>query len=274
MTRLYVTKANGKRKPFNLKKIESTCIKAGADSTLAQKISQYVYKHSYNGITTRHIFGLISQYLNSKENYAIRQRYGLKDSLMNMGPEGFFFEKFIGKLLEKFGYEIKSTGSFVFGRCARHEIDIIAIYKDTNEKYLIECKYHNIPDVFTGLKESLYTHARLLDLVDQDFDREMLVSNNKLSDDAIKYAQCIGQKILSWNYPYDNGLREMITRKKIYPLTLLDISKSELDTFMKLGFILIEDLLNKNISTSFIRLGISNQRIQTLKTQATQIIFS
>lgn len=272
MRRLYVTKANGEKKPFNFKKIESTCMKAGADIALAKKISHHVFDRSYNGISTKQIFRLISQFLSSKKNFAIRQRYGLKDSLLNMGPEGFFFEKFVGILLEKYGYETKSMGSFVFGRCAKHEIDIIALYIETHEKYLIECKYHSIPDVFTGLKESLYTHARFLDLVDQGFDKEMLVSNTKLSYDAIKYAQCIGQETLSWDYPYDNGLAQMITQKKIYPITLLDINKNELAIFFKIGFILIEDILNKEISTSLQKSGISKDRFQIIRNQAEQIM--
>ncbi len=273
MKRLYVTKANGKRKPFNSKKIEDTCIKAGADNVLAKKISHYVFNRSYNGISTKKIFRLVSQYLSSKKNFTIKQRYGLKDSLLNMGPEGFFFEKFMGRVLEKFGYEIRSTGSFIFGRCARHEIDIIAIDTNKQEKYLIECKHHTIPDVFTGLKESLYTHARFLDLMDQSFDREMLVSNTKLSDDAIKYARCIGQKVLCWNYPPDNDLAKMITQKKIYPITLLDINKNELTTFLKIEFVLLEDLVNKT-TPLLIKNGISKERLQSLQIQAEKILSS
>ena len=49
------------------------------------------------------------------------------------------------------------------GKCASHEIDVIAD-KGDSLRYMIECKYHNSQGIYTGLKEALYTHARFLDL--------------------------------------------------------------------------------------------------------------
>ena len=50
------------------------------------------------------------------------------------------------------------------GHCVSHEIDIVASKQE--KQYMIECKYHNMPGIYTCLKEVLYTYARFLDLVE------------------------------------------------------------------------------------------------------------
>lgn len=68
-----------------------------------------------------------------------------------------------------------------------------------------------------GLKESLYTHARFLDLFDK-FDGEMLVCNTKVSSDVITYSKCVGQQVLSWKHPTEKGLERMIEEKSCIQL--------------------------------------------------------
>ncbi|GAI02479.1 unnamed protein product, partial [marine sediment metagenome] len=59
---------------------------------------------------------------------------------MDMGPEGFVFEKYIAKILREYGF-ITEVGRILNGHCVNHEVDVIA--KKENQVCMIECKYHN-----------------------------------------------------------------------------------------------------------------------------------
>lgn len=265
-----LTKSDGRKVLFDFDKIISTCIRAGASRNLAQEIAQKVFEQSYDGMTTKEVYKKILRFLKDQHYPKIQNRYRLRESIMSLGPTGFIFESFVGQILEKHGYRIESIRSKVKGQCVEHEIDLIA-RSSKNNRYMIECKYHNIAGIFTGLKETLYTHARFLDLK-EEFDREMLVSNTQISGDAIQYAKCVGQDVLSWRYPKDNGLEKMIEDQGLYPVTLLHLSKNELDAFSKINFLLARNLLNVNLDELSKKTGISTNRLTTLQSKINQIL--
>ncbi len=128
-----------------------------------------------------------------------------------------------------------------------------------------------MPGIYTGLKESLYTHARFLDLNDK-YNNEMLVCNTKLSDDAITYAKCIGQKIMSWRYPPEKSLEKMIEEKGLYPITILGLNKYELESFARTNMVLIRDLVNSKLDILSHETGMSYQRLERLQNLARQIL--
>jgi hypothetical protein len=231
--KIYVIKANGQSIPFDSNKVRTTCMRAGASKTLAQKVTNKVQEQIHHGITTREIYKIVLATLSSEdEGRFIKHRYRLKESIMLMGPAGFAFEIYVSKIFENYGYRVESTRSQVNGRCVTHEIDLIVDSNFTNERYMVECKYHNSPGIYTGLKESLYTHARFLDL-SEIFDNEMLVCNTKVSDDVITYAKCIGQKLLCWRYPPKKGLEHMIEEKGLYPILFLDLVPENYSLYLR-----------------------------------------
>lgn len=201
----------------------------------------------------------------------VKHRYRLKESIMRMGPAGFPFETYVAKILENSGHEIKSLRSKLTGKCVAHEIDIVTHAMVTNKRYMIECKYHHLPGIFTGIKESLYTHARLLDLGSY-FDAEMLVTNTKVSSDVITYASCVGQEILSWRYPPDNSLEMLIEKNGLYPLTILPLSKKEFMALCENNIVVAKDLLSKDPNQLSRNTGISSVRIKKLQDIIKQII--
>ncbi len=136
---------------------------------------------------------------------------------------------------------------------------------------MIECKFHRFPGIYTGIKESLYTHARFLDLKGQ-FDKEMLVCNTKISGDSIDYGKCIGQEILSWRFPHDKGLETMIEEKGLYPVTILGLNKRELQNMVQNDIMLTKDLLNLDSEHLSQKLNISIHRIESIQNIARQII--
>lgn len=271
MKKIIIIKANGEKAKFDSKKVESTCVRAGANPRSAQKIARQIYHQIHHGTTTRQIYNMVLNLLLQTESIAIKQRYRLKESIMMMGPAGFSFETFIGQILEQYGYKIKSINSEVSGRCIVHEVDLVVESERDKKKWLVECKYHNLPGRYTGLKESLYTHARFLDLADK-FDNEMLVCNTKVSFDVIKYANCVSQKVLSWRYPQNTGLERMIENKKLYPITILSPTRKELEVFFQNKVMIAKDLLDIDIGEFAHRTKIPIRRILSLQKLVNQII--
>lgn len=270
--KIYVIKANGERVFFDYNKVRRTCIRAGASRKVARIIADKVSRRIYKNIRTGEIYKMVLKALASEENgHVIKHRYRLKESIMHMGPAGFRFEDYIARILENYGYQINALRTELDGRCVKHEIDIVAYSKETNKKYIIECKYHNLPGIFTGIKESLYTHARFLDL-GAYFDTEMLVTNTKVSSDVITYASCVGQKVLSWRYPPEKGLEKLIEEHGLYPLTILSLSKSEVFSLYENGVIIAKDLLSKDPEQLSNKTQISSNRIRNLQDLVRKII--
>ncbi len=272
MKKIFVTKANGQLVPFDANKVRSTCVRAGASKKLAKHIIKKIYPKLYEGITTREIYQYVLESLGTDERgIIIKHRYRLKEAIRLLGPSGFPFENFVARLLENHGYQILALRKIIQGVCVKHELDIIAHNTKLNKKYFVECKYHNSPGIFTGLKESLYTHARFLDLKDE-FGGEMLVCNTKVSDDVITYGRCINQTVISWRYPPNLGLERMIEEKGLYPITILGLSKKEIFTLSQNNMMLAKDLLKYDTSYLSDHTGISKNRIDSLKQTIEQIL--
>jgi Holliday junction resolvase len=248
---MYVIKTTGEREEFDPQKIKGTCLRAGASEKLANKIVEQVKKKVYPGISTREILKLTLELLH-KEKPFVAARYDLKGSIFRLGPAGFAFEHLVGEILGRYGYKIKIE-SIVRGACVSHEIDVVAEKK--RKTYMIECKYHNIPGIYTGLREVLYTYARFLDLQDghkkrlcQKFHVPWLICNTKFSDEAIKYAKCRKIMLTGWRYPGNKGLERLVEDKKLYPVTMLrTLDRDTRDRLASMNLILLKDLLETDI---------------------------
>lgn len=268
--RCYILKSDGRSVPFNFGKVKATCIRAGASNKLATYIAKKILEKIYPGINTRQIYKMVLEELKIGNQNIVGHRYRLKESIMQMGPAGFPFENYVSTILSAYGFDIKSRRSKIQGTCVTHEIDLVATSDNAN-KYMIECKFHNFSGIYTGIKESLYTHARFLDLKGQ-FDKEMLVCNTKVSVDAITYGKCVGQEILSWRYPDENGLEKIIEEKGLYPITILGFNKKELQKLSENNIMLAKDLLDLDLNQLSKRTQISTHRIEALQRLAKQII--
>ncbi|MFZ0183717.1 MAG: ATP cone domain-containing protein [Nitrosotalea sp.] len=269
---VWIIKANGARVPFNKFKLRETCLRAGASRKAAKRIADRISQKVYDDMNTSEIYKMVLNSLKIEdEGTIIRHKYRLKESIMRMGPAGYSFETYVGEILGAYGHDVLSIRAIVQGKCVHHEIDLITELVSSGEKYLIECKYHNQSGLYTGLKESLYTHARFLDLEDK-YQHEMLICNTKLSDDARTYAQCIGQKIISWRYPPEKSLEMMIEEKGLYPITILGLNKFELASFARNDMMLIRDLVKANLGLLSNKTGISFQRLERLQSLSRQIL--
>ena len=268
---ILIKKANGQSVPFNPRKVIGTCIRAGASKKIAKKVSEQVRLRTKEGMTTREVYQLVLKLLTQLETGGLTShRYKLKESLMKLGPAGFVFENYVSRILEEQGYQIQNVRKTIQGRCVKHELDIIIYRPDLKKKSFVECKYHNFPGIFTGLKESLYTHARFLDLRDI-FDGEILVCNTKVSSEVITYASCIGQQVISWRYPPNKSLEKMIQDKGLYPLTILPLTKNELFVISRNNIMVAKDLLSIDKYRLSAMTGISSDRIEKIQDITAQI---
>lgn len=273
---MYVTKASGEIEKFQPEKIKRTCMRAGATEKLANRIMKEVTKRAYDGIPTREILKITLKILD-KEMPHVAARYDLKGSIMRLGPAGFLFEHLIAEILKEYDYDTK-VHSIISGACVQHEVDVIAIKQ--NKSYMIECKYHNTPGVYTGIRDILYTYARFLDLVDgykankcEKFDQAWLVCNTKFSSDVIQYAKCKNIKLTGWRFPTGESLEFMIETKRLYPITILrNLDRDSEEKLVNVDFLLCKDLLKMDLKKLNKTTGISKNKLQTLINESKKIL--
>ena len=278
---MWVVKASGKMEKFNEKKLRRTMLRAGADKKTAEEVVKEVKRRAKDGITTKQILELALRILDRKMPH-VAARYDLKGSIMRLGPAGYIFEKYFAAVLKEHGY-LTRQHRMIKGSCVIHEIDVTAdkevrteAYVKKVQHYMIELKFHHSPGIYTGLKETLYTYARFLDLQEgwkkglcEKFDQPWLVCNTKFSGDAIKYANCKNLRLLGWVYPTREGLVDMIESKKLYPLTSIKgVDRNILKQFADANILLCKDLLKMNIDVISKKTKIPKTKLQDFIKQA------
>ncbi len=259
---IYVVKADGRREPFSEEKVERTLRRVGAPRELWSKVLEKVRASLYDGISTREIYKVVMDELRRLEHPS-SERIRLKEAMMSLGPAGFTFETFMAEVFSSMGYSVE-RGISLDGRCATHEIDLLL-----NGVELVECKYHNQPGIYTGLKEAMYTEMRALDLRDAGIKVEgvWLVTNTKFSNDAKRFARCRGMKLLGWREPEEAGLEEIIERTKLYPVTMLtSLTQEEFEILGMQGIVTLRALLEREVK------GISHRRLGELRRRAEAIL--
>ncbi|MFH0798039.1 MAG: restriction endonuclease [Candidatus Woesearchaeota archaeon] len=236
---VYITKSNGEQAQFDKNKLLTSLSNAGASRDVAERVLQRVLKQLYDGIKTKKIYSIAFRELRRIDN-PVASRYEIKWAIMRLGKmQGFSFEQYMGKLFRKMGYKVK-VGQVVRGRNITHEIDLI-LEKD-KERILVECKHHSTPGIWVHIHTPLYVYARLLDVKDK-FTGAMVATNTRFSDQSIQYAKGVGLKLLSWNYPDTNNLRNMINSSNLFPVTVLkSVDDVTLDRLLKNELVTLPDL--------------------------------
>jgi|Deesub1362A_J573_1020465.scaffolds.fasta_scaffold00221_29 transcriptional regulator NrdR family protein len=272
---VYVVKRDGRKEKFSKSKIIKTCRRAGASRKIAEKVAEEVERKVYDGITTKEVLNLVLTLL--EKNYTSALKYDLKMALLRFGPDGFGFEKFVAKLLEEYGYKT-DTNRFVDGKCVTHEIDVLA--EKDGETYLIECKFHNIPGIYTGLKEVMYTYARFIDLRegfeggmnDVNFSRVWLFTNTKFSTDAKKFGECREMKLTGWRHPENFGIENMLEMRNLYPITILKSSKDVLKELTDYNYIFCRDLVRDGVEKVVRKTGLRKNLIKEVVREAEVVL--
>ncbi len=224
--KILVTKASGEKALFSPEKLRHSLHRSGADENTINEILSKVQENLFEGITTKKIYQLAITLL-KKESKPFAAKYKLKRAIMELGPSGFPFKKYVAAILKHQGFSVR-VGEIVKGHCVNHEIDVIA--EKENQHFMIECKYHNQSGYSCDVKIPLYIQARFKDVEEQwkniqghgtKFHQGWVVTNTKFTTDAIQYGQCAGLNLLGWDFPKKKSLREQIDESGLYPLTCL-----------------------------------------------------
>ena len=264
MDKIYIIKASGEKALFEIEKVINSLERAGADKLLIKEIVQDINKEVHDGMTTKKIYQMAFNLLKRKSR-ASASKYKLKKALMELGPSGYPFEKFVGKVFDHEGFDTR-VGVIVQGNCVQHEVDVIA-QKDYKH-YMIECKYHSDQGRFCNVKIPLYIQSRFLDVQKQwekqqghktKFHQGGVCTNTRFTSDAIQYGTCAGLMLTSWDYPKGHGLKERIDRLGLHPLTsLTTLTKAEKSKLLDKGIVLCKEI-NENPSI-LEQIGIPKQR--------------
>lgn len=270
-----VTKFSGELVVFDREKLKFSLKKSGADEETVSKVMQFIERELYEGIPTKKIYRAAFQHLKSFSNVHAA-RYNLRTALQSLGPAGFFFEKFIAKIFEFDGYKVQ-TNLLLEGKCVSHEVDIVI--KKNEEVAMVECKFHGSQDAKTDVKVPMYILSRFNDLKNISYDlfhssteihECWIVTNNRFTDDAIKFALYSNLRLLSWDYPPEKSLKKRIDEYQIYPVTCLTtLTASEKDKLLVKNIITVNELIHQ--SDWLKKIGLSSNRIKNALREANQL---
>lgn len=261
----YIRKYSGEKQRFDLDKFRRSLFKAGASQDIANRIISYVEQARPKN--TKQLHNITLQFLQEHEQ-PVADRYNLKRALMEFGPHGFPFEKFVAQIFRAQGYTVE-TDVIVPGFCVEHEVDVVA---NNNSGYqMIECKFHNRAGIKTDVKVSLYIQARFEDIIARDenkkFKQAWLVTNTKLTSEAIKYSECKNITVISWAYPSQNNLAHLIQQYSLFPITTLtSLNKYQKQSLLEQGVVLCKDTVNQRANLE--RAGLKPAEIDKLLQEA------
>ncbi|MEW6110099.1 MAG: restriction endonuclease [Nitrospirota bacterium] len=272
-----ITKSSGLTEEFDIRKLSNSLMRSGAPPEVADEIAAKVQEKISPLFRTKDIYRLARKLL-KHYNLASGMKYSLKKALFALGPSGYPFEKYVARILDAHGYSAM-VGQFIEGYCVKHEVDVVA--SKGNEHYFIECKYHSNGGKATDVKVAMYIHSRFLDikkaceLMPEHADtvhNGWLVTNTRCTSDAVKYAECVGLKMLSWGYPEKESLQKMIELKRLYPVTILPAARKKyLETLIKNDIILAQDIADLDEMTFLKKSGLDPNTSKILKKQADEL---
>lgn len=268
MNHLKIINESGEEVIYNSDKLKASLQKSGAAEAAIQLILAEIETILYDGITTKEIYKTAFNYL-KKHSRPSASRYKLKKGILELGPSGFPFEKFVGELLKNQGYKVE-VGVNVQGNCVQHEVDVIA--EKDNQHFMIECKYHSSYNTKCNVKIPLYIQSRFLDIEKQwtkqpghqhKFHQGWLVNNTQFTSDAIQFGECVGLKMVSWDYPKGESLKDLISNAGLYPITCLNtITKAEKQQLLAKDIVLCKQLCKQTEVLN--QMGISKNRIKKI----------
>ncbi|MBC5772722.1 restriction endonuclease [Pontibacter sp. KCTC 32443] len=271
MEQLIITKASGEKAKFSIAKLQLSLRRSGADEVMIREVLRLLEPYLYEGISTKQIYKHAFDIL-KRMSKTTAARYSLKHGIMQLGPTGFPFEKFIAELLKVQGYATQ-IGVFMDGRCIRHEIDVIAA-KD-GKRYMIECKYHNLSGVKSDVKIPMYILSRFKDVekvrvseheYEVRFHQGWVVTNTRFTDDAIRFATCMNLHLIGWDYPDKGGIKDLVNSSDLYPLTCLTtLSQSEKQKLLDMKYVLCKELLHN--TTALLKAGVKENHITSVLTE-------
>lgn len=277
LDQLVVTKASGEKALFSVGKLRTSLRRSGADEAQIDAVLQKLQPDLHAGISTKKIYRRALNLLKQLST-TVAARYSLKQGIMQLGPSGFPFEKFVAALLRAQGYTTQ-IGVFVDGRCVRHEIDVVAA--KNGKRAMIECKFHNLHRNKSDVKVPMYIRSRFKDVervwlseheYEIRFHEVWVMTNTRFTEDAIRFASCMHMRLIGWDYPLNGGLKDLTDSYHLYPLTCLTtLTKKEKQRLLDMKIVLCSELLH---NPALLReAGISEERSRRVMKEIDMLCF-
>lgn len=245
MQNLFVVKKSGEKEPYDERKVIRSMQRVGVPENIQpEALSHIKNKVKGNETTTDEIFKNILEYIEPRDRKS-SLRFHLRQAIFELGPTGFPFEQYLAHIFRSMGYKV-TTGVIMRGDCVAHEIDLLL--EKGGHREIVEAKFHNHNSVKTDLHVALYTYARFLDVKEKNnISNVWLVTNTKLTTDAISYANCKGVPVIGWNYPGKGNLQDFVEEPKMYPITILNsLSQQEKRRLIEKKIVFCQDILTKS----------------------------
>lgn len=243
-----VTKANGEVVPFEEERIRRSLSRVGAKPKAIDEVIGLVKARMFEGISTSKLYEVVFGELRRLQPPSAG-KYSLKNAIMQLGPTGFPFERLIAALFENDGFTA-ITGQIIGGVCVSHEVDVVA--RKDGVLYHAECKFHSFQGKVCDVKHALYVDARFKDVgkrIARSADghgvsyKGWLITNTRMTSDAIAYGTCSGLGLLSWDHPEEKSLRSWIDSSGLHPITSLStLSIKQKRQLLDRGVVLCRDL--------------------------------
>lgn len=262
-----IIKADGTQEEFKAQKLISSLKKAGAKPQEVNRIISSIETSLTEGMRTQEIYKKAFDMLRESEE-PIAAKYSLRRAVFNLGPTGFPFEDFLGRIFEAEGYKTKAR-LILKGKCATHEIDLAAY--SPSHSFIAEAKFHARPGIKSDLQVAMYSYARYLDLQATRICKDdtcgiislSVITNTKFTEAATKYAACTGIKLVSWDSPKNESLHAKIDRYGTYPVTVLThLTTAQKQRLLSEGVILCSEVLKNPYRLS--NLGLSSRKIDAV----------
>ncbi|MEI8328111.1 MAG: ATP cone domain-containing protein [Candidatus Taylorbacteria bacterium] len=271
-----ITKSDGTKELFEESKLENSLRRVGVKPEAIDEVVDEVESSMKDGMTTSEIYRKAFSLIR-KHSAPVAAKYSIRRAMMELGPDGFPFEKFVARIFKMWGYETM-TDQVINGACVEHEIDVVA-WKD-EELAMVEAKYHNEFGVKSDLKVALYVKARFDDIAGNTFEyggkkrkltSSWLITNTKFTDKAIKYGECNHLKLVGWNYPEKGNLHEIIEQNGLHPITCItSLTHQEKKDLVAMNVLVCIDLVGKPAILDSI--GVKGEMAEKVLTEAQVII--
>jgi len=274
MNKILITKKSGEKVPFEEEKLINSLKRSGASDADIEKVLQTLNGQLVDGMSTHKIYQKAYDLLKVKSR-KVAGRYRLKKAIMELGPTGFPFEKFVGKLIEFMNYDTE-VDVLVQGKCVQHEVDVVA--ENENKRIVVECKFHREGNRKSDVKVAMYIRSRFDDIKSvwteegKLANKELegwLVTNTRFTEDALTYGKCAGLKLISWDYPEMGSLRQRIDHAGLHPITSLrSMTKKEKQYILDEGLVLCRELSEEILA----KYGIRASKIHRIMDEARSLI--
>ncbi len=269
----HIIKSDGALEQFSQQKLMRSLRRAGVDKRHADEILAEIVRAT--GIkSTRDVHRHVYRHL-KKHQRPLAAKYNLKRAIADLGPSGYPFEQFIGRLLRAKGYYV-STNRIIRGKCVSHEIDVLG--RKDRKHFIFECKFHNRAGYKSDVQTVLYMKARYDDIRlrwerlerRKDLHKVWVVTNTSFTSEARRYATCAGIGLMAWRYPMGHSLVELIEETGLHPITALtSITKKQKSSLVTHGLVVCRDAHKKKYVLE--RAGIRGKKLKRVLEEADAI---